>query len=65
MEKMTFTKKYLDSGNRLGEILFGFIMVLTFTLAAGIVIKERPEAVRELLIATLGCNIAWGIIDGF
>src|SRR5262245_39652402 len=37
-------------------------MVLTFTLGAGIELADR-DATRELLIAALGCNAAWGIID--
>jgi hypothetical protein len=52
----------LDPGERLGEALFGLIMVLTFTLGAGIELGDREEN-RELLIAALGCNTAWGIID--
>ncbi len=48
----------------LSELLFGLIMTLTFTLGAGMLVQEGPDAVRELLIATIGCNIAWGIIDG-
>ena len=49
----------------MGEILFGLIMTLTFTLAAGIVIQEEGrEGAREMLIGILGCNLAWGIIDG-
>jgi VIT1/CCC1 family predicted Fe2+/Mn2+ transporter len=52
----------LDPGERMGELLFGLIMVLTFTLGAGIELGDRDEA-RELLIAVLGCNTAWGIID--
>lgn len=55
--------RHLSSGERLGELLFGLIMTLTFTLTAGFVVGEEREAVRELLIATIGCNIAWGIID--
>jgi hypothetical protein len=39
-------------------------MVLTFTLTAGLSVDEGPEGVRELLVAAIGCNIAWGIIDG-
>ena len=54
----------LSDGERLGELLFGLIMTLTFTLTAGFVVGESQDAVRELLIATIGCNIAWGIIDG-
>jgi hypothetical protein len=54
--------EHLDPGERMGELLFGLIMVLTFTLGAGIELGGREEA-RELLIAVLGCNTAWGIID--
>lgn len=57
-------QKYLEPGESLAEILFGLIMTLTFTLGAGLIIQEGPDAVRELLIATIGCNIAWGVIDG-
>ena len=57
--------RYLDPGSSLGEVLFGLIMTLTFTLGAGIIIEEEGrEGVRTLLLATVGCNIAWGIIDG-
>jgi len=58
-------QKYLEPGESLAEILFGLIMTLTFTLGAGLIIQEGPDAVRELLIATIGCNVAWGVIDGF
>lgn len=64
MTNFSFTENYLDPATRLGEALFGLIMVLTFTLISGIAIKENPDSARELLVATLGCNIAWGIIDG-
>jgi VIT1/CCC1 family predicted Fe2+/Mn2+ transporter len=37
--------------------------VLTFTLGAGIELAGNREATRELLIAALGCNTAWGVID--
>ena len=60
-----FFATHLDPGGIFGEILFGLIMVLTFTLGAGLTIKaEGPEAVQGLLIAALGCNVAWGVIDG-
>ena len=56
--------RYLDPASSLGEIIFGLIMTLTFTLGAGIIIDEEGrEGVRELLIAIIGCNIAWGLID--
>ena len=50
-------------GERLAELLFGLIMVLTFTLGAGIELQGDRTSTRELLIAALGCNAAWGIID--
>jgi len=59
-----FITRNLSAGERLGELLFGLIMTLTFTLTAGFVVGEGREAVRDLLLATIGCNIAWGIIDG-
>lgn len=57
--------RYLDPVSSLGEVLFGLIMTLTFTLGAGLLIEDEGRAgARELLIAVIGCNIAWGIIDG-
>jgi VIT1/CCC1 family predicted Fe2+/Mn2+ transporter len=56
-------QRHLDPGDSLSEILFGLVMTLTFTLGAGILVREDPNAWRELLIATIGCNVAWGIID--
>jgi hypothetical protein len=55
--------EHVDPGDRIGELLFGLIMVLTFTLGAGIQLGSDSNASRELLIAALGCNAAWGIID--
>jgi hypothetical protein len=65
VRRETFAAKHLDPGSRMGEILFGLIMTLTFTLGAGMVIQEEGrEGVKEMLIAILGCNLAWGVIDG-
>lgn len=62
---LTFQRRVLDPDARLGEILFGLIMTLTFTLGAGLVIQtDGREGARELLVAIVGCNIAWGVIDG-
>src|SRR5215470_10171812 len=58
-----FVDKYLDPGSRLGEILFGLIMVLGVTLTAGLTAPEGDEGVRQLLLAAVGCNLAWAIID--
>jgi VIT family len=58
-----FVPRYLDPASRLGEILFGLIMVLTVTLSAGLAVDEGRAGVRQLLAAAIGCNLAWGIID--
>jgi hypothetical protein len=55
-------KRELDPMERLSEILFGLIMVLTFTCSIS-VIRAGDQEVREMLIGALGCNLAWGIID--
>jgi VIT1/CCC1 family predicted Fe2+/Mn2+ transporter len=60
----SFVRRYLDPTERLGEVLFGLIMVLTFTLGAGLIVKEGTEATTQMLLGILGCNVAWGLIDG-
>jgi hypothetical protein len=55
-------KRVLDSIDRVSEVLFGLIMVLTFTGSLSVAEAGR-EDVRTMLIAALGCNVAWGIID--
>lgn len=59
----SIAERYLEPGESLSELLFGLIMTLTFTLGAGLMLREDPTAARDLLIATIGCNVAWGIID--
>lgn len=58
-----FVRASLDVPSRLEEILFGLVMVLSVTLTAGLSVSSGPEGVREMLLAVIGCNIAWGIID--
>ncbi len=54
----------LDPQTSLSEVLFGLIMTLTFTLGAGLLVAdEGREGARQLLVAALGCNVAWGVID--
>lgn len=55
-------KSVLDPIDRLSEVLFGLIMVLTFTGSLSVVGAGR-EDVRTMLVGALGCNLAWGIID--
>jgi hypothetical protein len=55
-------ERVLDPTERFSEILFGLIMVLTFTGSLSAAESGRQE-VRTMLIGALGCNLAWGIID--
>jgi VIT1/CCC1 family predicted Fe2+/Mn2+ transporter len=57
------SKRILEPHERISEVLFGLIMVLTFTGSLSIATADRAE-VRTMLIGALGCNLAWGIIDG-
>jgi hypothetical protein len=57
-----FSKRVLDPHERISEVLFGLIMVLTFTGSISVAETNR-ESVRGILIAAIGCNTAWGIID--
>ncbi len=61
---MSFVGRYLDPMDRLGELMFGLIMVLTFTLGAGLVVQEGKDSTVRMLLAIVGCNLAWGLIDG-
>jgi hypothetical protein len=55
--------RILEPIDRISEVLFGLIMVLTFTGTLS-VLEAGREDVRDMLIAALGCNVAWGLIDG-
>ena len=58
----TRIKGLLSPFDRISEILFGLIMALTFTCTINIFESGRTE-VKDTLIAALGCNIAWGLVD--
>lgn len=57
-----FFQKHLDPSTRLNEVLFGLIMALGITGAVRLGLEASTN--RELLVAVLGCNVAWGIVDG-
>jgi len=56
-------ERLLDPVARMSEILFGLIMALTFTGTLDVATAGN-EDVRMLLIGTIGCNLAWGLVDG-
>jgi hypothetical protein len=49
--------------DRIMELLFGLLMALSFTGALSVAEAGR-EDLREMFIAALGCNLAWGFVDG-
>jgi hypothetical protein len=57
-------RRILEPMDRITEVLFGLIMVLTITCSLSVA-STGPGAAREILFGALGCNLAWGIIDAF
>ena len=53
----------LSPFERSSEIIFGLLMAISVTAAFEITAGGNVD-VRELTIAALGCNLAWGLIDG-
>jgi hypothetical protein len=68
MHNQTFWKSITREGavlnpvDRISEVLFGLIMVLSFTGTISAA-TDGPDEIRELLWAALGCNLAWGLVD--
>ena len=55
--------RVLDPIERISETLFGLIMVLTFICSLGVATTGDITS-QTLLFGALGCNLAWGIVDG-
>jgi len=55
--------RVLDPMERISETLFGLIMVLTFICSLGVATAGNIK-IQTMLIGALGCNLAWGIVDG-
>ena len=53
----------LDPMERISETLFGLIMALTFICSLGVATGTNIS-IQTMLIGALGCNLAWGIVDG-
>jgi hypothetical protein len=56
-------KRVLEPYDRISEVLFGLIMVLTITCAISAA-QAGSAKIHIMLYSALGCNLAWGIIDG-
>ena len=55
-------RRPLEPLDRISEVLFGLIMILTVTCSFSVVGADRRD-VHGMLLAALGCNLAWGVID--
>jgi VIT1/CCC1 family predicted Fe2+/Mn2+ transporter len=55
-------ERLLDPVDRISEILFGLIMAVTIVGSLSIATAGRDE-VRTVMLAALGCNLAWGLVD--
>lgn len=55
-------ERALDPIDRNSEVLFGLFMVLTFTGTLSVASAGAAD-VRTMLVAAIGCNIAWGFVD--
>ena len=55
--------RVLDPMERISEALFGLIMALTFICSLGVATAGNIR-IQTMLIGALGCNLAWGIVDG-
>jgi VIT1/CCC1 family predicted Fe2+/Mn2+ transporter len=62
-QPQSVSEAVLSPFERGSEIIFGILMAISVTAAAEIG-SGGESSVRELLIAALGCNLAWGLIDG-
>lgn len=62
MNTLASPRRFLEPVERVAEILFGLIMVLSITSSIGAA-EGGPDGVRTVLLAALGCNFAWGVID--
>ncbi|MGU0799710.1 MULTISPECIES: hypothetical protein [Pseudomonas] len=52
----------LDPIERVTEVIFGLLMAMTFVGTLSVATSGRDEA-QTMLIAALGCNLAWGLAD--
>src|SRR6476619_5172891 len=55
--------RVLDPMERISETLFGLIMALTFICSLGVATGASIN-IQTMLIGALGCNLAWGLVDG-
>jgi hypothetical protein len=55
-------ERLLDPIDRISEILFGLIMAVTIVGSLSVATAGEAE-IRTVMLAALGCNLAWGLVD--
>lgn len=55
-------ERLLDPVDRISEVLFGLIMAVTIVGSLSVSTARKAE-IHEVLMAALGCNLAWGLVD--
>ena len=63
MKYLQSFRDVLNPIDRTSEILFGLIMAMTI-LGTISIANTGQQDVRMALVAVLGCNLAWGMVDG-
>ena len=58
----TAREPVLSPVDRISEMLFGLLMALSFVGAVSVAETGRAE-IKEMFVAALGCNLAWGLVD--
>jgi len=61
-ESTNTSKRILDPFDRLSEVVCGVVMVITFTGTLSVAQAGRDD-VHAMMLAAIGCNLAWAIVD--
>lgn len=54
--------RVLNPVDRVTEVIFGLLMAMTFTGTISVATSDQASE-RTMMIAALGCNLAWGLAD--
>jgi VIT1/CCC1 family predicted Fe2+/Mn2+ transporter len=57
-------RRALDPADSLCEVTCGLVMTLTILLTASFYVEGSSNPAQVLVGAAIGCNLAWGLIDG-
>jgi VIT1/CCC1 family predicted Fe2+/Mn2+ transporter len=62
IEKKPARARVLDPVDRVSEVIYGLLMAVTIIGSISVASSGEKE-VHEMLVAAIGCNLAWGISD--